>query len=554
MLLVYVSFLQLLFWFLHLQCIIQQVSSDSNKFRMVDPGEDEKPPRNTRYNFLLRHGSVNTLNTSASSPLLQEKRKKSHMMVFIAITSGPHHQHLRQAIRSTWLLPCIASPHCDYAFFVDCLEDYHRYPHLEDEAFTFSDVVFRNSCALLLSAHPDPRINYGNSPPIPANLVYRYTRRREILDNSTSSNSSVKVVEEVVEEPLPDYHLRRRYKIDWKVCFMQHIRRMYEKVDYYVFVEDDSFVCTDNLLHQMSLLHHLSAAQQMSEFRTGTPMYDGYDDSSTIMSSRVAEVFVKHYLEPGLDCPALFADAARNSTRHLEAVWLSWGNSWISKNCNWSEAITNLYHFPINSPNVQCSIAQLQSMEGEVGAQGTTIVQLPCVTRPLILHHQGASNVLTREHSPFQQAHLCDYMLLIDKVKQADSMHTLWQSMTGFHHFHDFSKVFMHNKNAGWQETLQGLRKEEEQCEQHFPSPNNPALTNDSSLDSGGGHRSVREKKESYPCLFERDTREKESRRLRGRGVVGRRRDRGGERSGETRKSRKISYRDYFSDEWLYDV
>lgn len=52
--------------------------------------------------------------------------------------------------------------------------------------------------------------------------------------------------------------------------------------EYHVFVEDDSFMCTENLLYQVSLLHNKSINSNHS-FRTGTAMYDGFDDSSTFM-------------------------------------------------------------------------------------------------------------------------------------------------------------------------------------------------------------------------------------------------------------------------------
>ena len=62
--------------------------------------------------------------------------------------------------------------------------------------------------------------------------------------------------------------------------------------EYYVFVEDDSFICTENLIHQALLLYNRSSLLSdrvqptlpPQSFRAGTSMYDGFDDSSTIMT------------------------------------------------------------------------------------------------------------------------------------------------------------------------------------------------------------------------------------------------------------------------------
>lgn len=47
------------------------------------------------------------------------KRKDTDLTLFIYITSGPAHDRLREAARKTWLLPCRASPSCEYKFFID---------------------------------------------------------------------------------------------------------------------------------------------------------------------------------------------------------------------------------------------------------------------------------------------------------------------------------------------------------------------------------------------------------------------------------------------------
>lgn len=70
----------------------------------------------------------------------------------------------------------------------------------------------------------------------------------------------------------PDYQLRRFYKIDWKVCFIKWAFSNKKLASYFVFVEDDSFMCTGNLLYQLSLLHNLPNQKEKHSFITGTRM------------------------------------------------------------------------------------------------------------------------------------------------------------------------------------------------------------------------------------------------------------------------------------------
>lgn len=41
------------------------------------------------------------------------EKYENHLLLFISITSGPHHAHYRNAARDSWLIPCIESPLCD---------------------------------------------------------------------------------------------------------------------------------------------------------------------------------------------------------------------------------------------------------------------------------------------------------------------------------------------------------------------------------------------------------------------------------------------------------
>ena len=56
---------------------------------------------------------------------------------------------------------------------------------------------------------------------------------------------------------------------------------------YHVYVEDDSFNCIENILHQCEILVQLNWNNSIIPIRAGTPMYDGFDDSSSFMSRSV---------------------------------------------------------------------------------------------------------------------------------------------------------------------------------------------------------------------------------------------------------------------------
>ena len=59
------------------------------------------------------------------------------------------------------------------------------------------------------------------------------------------------------------------YKIDWKVCFMVWAKSNSMMAEYHAFVEDDSFMCSENLLHQIDLLLDMPVQFRGKPFRTG---------------------------------------------------------------------------------------------------------------------------------------------------------------------------------------------------------------------------------------------------------------------------------------------
>ena len=59
------------------------------------------------------------------------------------------------------------------------------------------------------------------------------------------------------------------YKIDWKVCFMVWALSNSMMAEYHAFVEDDSFMCSENLLHQIDILLDMPVRDRGKPFRTG---------------------------------------------------------------------------------------------------------------------------------------------------------------------------------------------------------------------------------------------------------------------------------------------
>jgi hypothetical protein len=320
-----------------------------------------------------------------------------------------------------------------------------------------------------MEAHPID-INYGNTPPIGSFLK---------IERPNSKHY----------EEIPDYPVRRRYKIDWKVCSMKWINQHYYHYSYYnssiidvdekegnefydpstamnrypgsayhVYVEDDSFVCSENLIFQLSSVYNVSKKQSISEFRTGTRSYDGFDDSSTIMSSKIARTFVNHYLEENFNCSHVFPN---NDSLPTLAVWLSWGNSWRNVHCGWASAIWENYHYHINKPFLHCSLGQYDMEMNNI--------TFPCLKRPLVFHNSDAMEALLKDHSTRQIYHMCEYMLLIDKVKSPELMTYFWNKAAISNHFHNFTSVFINDDFLGWSSTIKQLQEEEEYCERDHP-------------------------------------------------------------------------------------
>eukprot|EP01031_Cornospumella_fuschlensis_P028395 gene28395-34282_t len=325
-------------------------------------------------------------------------------------------------------------------------------------------------------------VNYGNSPPVGENLS-----RKD--DNSTSPTFGQSI-------PNPDYRFRRFYKIDWKVCFFQYGMSRYPNLQYYILVEDDSYVCTENMLIQFNLLYTLSqSAKRHIFFRTGTPLYDGFDDSSTLIDARTAHLFAQHYPYEDLNCNELLQ--VKPEELH-KSVWLSWGNSWRTEMCDWIKLLHKNFHTDVYKPYVACTHAT--NIRTADGSQ----LELHCLDMPLVLHHSNAHHVMVshtihQDHSHARMQHVCEYMWLIDKMKDPVQMFDIWNQMTVYPDYHNFTALFLPEKayDSAWRDVLSQLQAEEERKVKAMPvcSSEQFNLVNNSS-----GHGA---EERLFPCLFE---------------------------------------------------
>ena len=204
-------------------------------------------------------------------------------------------------------------------------------------------------------------------------------------------------------------------------------------------------------------------------------MFDGFDDSSTFVSREIVEAFSLHYGEKGMECANIFGNntsvddieapessnskgsSSSSSGAYGENPWLSWGNSWIHWNCDWRQSLLDTLDLNILEPNVYCKLVGTES-----GPQDTSF---PCIDRPLVFHHREAGDILLRNEaaSKIKSDHVCEFMLLIDKVKSSQTMYELWNRAVP-HHYHDFSPVFLNDGYDGWKEVIKMFVEEETSC------------------------------------------------------------------------------------------
>jgi len=174
--------------------------------------------------------------------------KDKDLTLMISITSGINNRWLRDAARNSWLLPCALSPFCDYRFFVDIM-NISTTPSLnyivEENASRHYDMVSRENyyCRFMQERHPYEKLNYGN--------VFK---RPWVYGGGG----------------VPYYNLRGLFKIDWKVCFAKYALVTGKMAHYHAYVEDDHYLCTENLLYQLTMLRKL---EPIANFRIGDPKW-----------------------------------------------------------------------------------------------------------------------------------------------------------------------------------------------------------------------------------------------------------------------------------------
>ena len=468
----------------------------------------------TKSDVSLTNVDKNTLwNTNVTTAAVTPK--SDDLLLLISITSGPNHASLRHASRESWLLPCVRSPLCDYAYFIDRHES-NITEALIVENKTYGDLVFRGRwCPFMLERHHHTT-NYGN-----------YMETTEQSHNKSERDLK-----------LPQYQLRGMYKVDWKVCFTKWALQNHKMAAYHAYVEDDSFTCVDNLLRQLTILTDLqNNGTKVPSIRAGTPMWDGFDDSSTLMSRDIAMVFATLYPSPGFNCSAM-VDAVDPKAH----AWLSWGNSWMSNRCGWRDKLksmglqmvvprlhkTELYCEGAVAPSVaptktgsadsahgrrlmdegqwgRQELGQQQGQEQEQGqeqrqghrqeqgqsranshysvhdegeAEANTRSDVPDMALPsrrlytalpcprfggVIIHHALAGEKLLEDKLV---THLCEYTLFVDKVKHEGRMKDLWSSVSRLTHpvYHDFSPVLMSDADKGWPVVVKNIENRQQAC------------------------------------------------------------------------------------------
>ena len=75
-------------------------------------------------------------------------------------------------------------------------------------------------------------------------------------------------------------------------------------------------------------------------------------------------------------------------------------------------------------------------------------------------HASKAAEKLKERHGKARMKHMCEYMLLVDKVKEPPEMFELWNSATAVD-FADFSPVLLEEGVNGWLDVLARFEKTE---------------------------------------------------------------------------------------------
>jgi len=426
--------------------------------------------------------------------------KEVDLTLLISITSAPGYPHLRYAVRRTWALPCVASPACEYRFFIDVMNTSEHYAALKGENDTYGDIVIRGQwCEFMETRHTFEKLNFGNV--FKKHWVY--------------GGAGV-----------PYYQFRGLFKIDWKICHSHWARYANRMARYHLYTEDDSYVCTENLLHQLSLLRRLNITGIDRNWRIGDPKWDGYDDNLTLMTKDIAEAFT-HYPEPGFNC-SRHADDGDPAPK----AFLSWGNSWQSKNCNWRQALYDRFNLSYITPWLWTNVFQCPGRAPLPMIHNTTYkpsanptpaptlspngkmskIDLLCSSIAGTVHNHDAGRFL---HYEKYVEHMCEFVFVIHKV-QAHDIDFMWDNATA-HDYHNMTSVFIMTGTGGWHEMIRVIKEKESNC--HLAANKTDCLRwrqrsrhrglREESGDSDGDREAAKAKERGelmrlyYPRLFE---------------------------------------------------
>ena len=128
-------------------------------------------------------------------------------------------------------------------------------------------------------------------------------------------------------------------------------------------------------------------------------------------------------------------------------------------------------HFSVNRSNVDENGTHIPSQQpvppftlGKM-KDFPEFVHFPCHgSRGIIYHNNRAGYRLLDYEQKYHVQHMCEYMLLIDKIKTPRDMFELWNSAT-FNKYHDMSDVFLHSGVTGWLKLIEKFEKKEaEEC------------------------------------------------------------------------------------------
>lgn len=213
------------------------------------------------------------------------------------------------------------------------------------------------------------------------------------------------------------------------------------------------------------------------------------------MSKDIAKAFIDNYPNSPLFNCSNISNLDRVKFPY-EYMWLSWGNSWMSKHCNWKDVLQSHLNFTILIPTFKCFhfIIQLKPNDYINPSNVDRSAGRPCAEDQelfLITHHQKAAHLILSPYKYKQRNissqintfsnqkeldqnklklyHLCEHLLLIDKIKDPEEMQHIYQHATA-NHYYNYSSVFLHDGDEGWAEVVRRYDSDDKQCRRQWES------------------------------------------------------------------------------------